>query len=252
MLFNFLWNSGPDRISRKNIVKDLDNGGLRMIHINNFIKALKITWIRRLIVSSHSNLWSSLSNIDFIKLLTVGDGFSVLNIQRLKNPFWIDLLQSWKEFTRHLNIENISEILHSPIWYNSLLNCGQNVCIKNWYDKGVRSISDFINADGQFYNFEEFRQTYNIRGTFLDYSFILNKIPNAWTTLINRNPNICKDLKMNAFCLETVKILLKDKKGSRRIYDMMLPNEPNNQNRWTRELDHITIDEWSMYNSSLK
>ena len=37
MFFKFLWNKGPDRISRKQMVKNIEAGGLRMIEINVFV-----------------------------------------------------------------------------------------------------------------------------------------------------------------------------------------------------------------------
>ena len=39
IFFTFLWNSGPDRIERSKINKDLNVGGLRMINVHYFIKA---------------------------------------------------------------------------------------------------------------------------------------------------------------------------------------------------------------------
>ena len=43
IFYNFLWNSGPDGIKRNVIIKNIQAGGLRMININYFIKALKIS-----------------------------------------------------------------------------------------------------------------------------------------------------------------------------------------------------------------
>ena len=42
LFYKFLWNSGPDRIKRCAIIKDLAAGGLRMININLFIKVVII------------------------------------------------------------------------------------------------------------------------------------------------------------------------------------------------------------------
>ena len=42
-LYKFLWNNGPDRISRKNIVKNIQAGGLRMVNVSVFITSLKVT-----------------------------------------------------------------------------------------------------------------------------------------------------------------------------------------------------------------
>ena len=49
MFFKFLWNSGPDRIKRSIIITDLTVGGLRMVNIDMFIKALKVSWLRHVI-----------------------------------------------------------------------------------------------------------------------------------------------------------------------------------------------------------
>ena len=41
LFYSFLWNSGPDRIKRKVIVKDMARVGLRMIQVDAFITAVK-------------------------------------------------------------------------------------------------------------------------------------------------------------------------------------------------------------------
>ena len=75
MFYKFLWNSGPDRISQSNMIKNETCGGLRMVKLDSFIKALKVTWVRRFLLNSQNPIWSSLSNIDFSKLLSMGDGY---------------------------------------------------------------------------------------------------------------------------------------------------------------------------------
>ena len=42
IFYKFLWNSGPDRISRNIMIRNEREGGLRMIQIRTFIKALKV------------------------------------------------------------------------------------------------------------------------------------------------------------------------------------------------------------------
>ena len=72
LFYKFLWNGGPDRIKRTIVIKDLQAGGLRMINAQYFIKALKITWQRKVIKNYESTTWYDLSNIDFQKLFTLG------------------------------------------------------------------------------------------------------------------------------------------------------------------------------------
>ena len=47
-LFKFLWDGKPDTIKRSQTFMNYSEGGFKMINLDNFIKALKITWIRRL------------------------------------------------------------------------------------------------------------------------------------------------------------------------------------------------------------
>ena len=51
ILFNFLWKGKKDRVARKTMIQDYEYGGCRMIQIESFIEALKLTWIRRIIKS---------------------------------------------------------------------------------------------------------------------------------------------------------------------------------------------------------
>ena len=76
------------------------------------------------------------------------------------------MLLSWKQFCQAVEIETLDEILYSPIWFNSNLNRGHNLFIKEWYDKGLRNVIDLLNAEGQFYHFNELKDTYYIHGTF--------------------------------------------------------------------------------------
>ena len=51
LFYDFLWDSKRDKIKRKVILK-LDEGGLKMLDIDAYIKALKCCWMRRLIISN--------------------------------------------------------------------------------------------------------------------------------------------------------------------------------------------------------
>ena len=52
IFFNFIWQSPIDRIKREVLYQDYFNGGLKMVELNNYINALKIGWIRRLITTN--------------------------------------------------------------------------------------------------------------------------------------------------------------------------------------------------------
>ena len=61
--------------------KPYDQGGLRMIDLECFIKALKVTWVRRLYMSQDSP-WINLANLnigEINKLLLLGPQWSKNN-----------------------------------------------------------------------------------------------------------------------------------------------------------------------------
>ena len=80
----FLWNSGPNKIKRKNIIKSMSNGGLKMVRIDIFTEALKITWLRRYILQEHCT-WSILSNFDIELIYSMGDSYPDSKIEIKKH-----------------------------------------------------------------------------------------------------------------------------------------------------------------------
>ena len=66
-----------------------------MVNISEFISALKIAWLRRVVQRSENVEWYSLSRVDFHhKLLRCGSGYSLDLSKNLSNPFWKDCLNS--------------------------------------------------------------------------------------------------------------------------------------------------------------
>ena len=219
MFFKYLWNKGPDRITRKQIVKNIEAGGLRMIEVKAFITALKITWVRRIIFNSEIENWSYLAGIDFDKGVCLGDCYFKSVSRKLYNPFWKDLINSLQTFYTAVKIEKIDDILTSPIWCNSNLSSDENFIFNDWFLKGIRNIIDIIDSNGHLLTFEQLREQYNIKGTFLDYQRLVRKIPNTWIDTINTSNVECNLLKYNVQRNCYLGLILKDKKGSRNIYD---------------------------------
>ena len=91
VFFKFLWNAGPDRITRKVAIQNLSSGGLRLPHIYSFIKALKISWLRRVIQQANNTTWHILNPNDFDKVLSLGGEYARSLAINLRNPFWKDV-----------------------------------------------------------------------------------------------------------------------------------------------------------------
>ena len=221
IFYKFLWNSGPDRIKRTEIIKDVKAGGLRMVNIKYFIKALKISWLRRIIQNSYDLSWSSLSMINFHKMFSFGHGYAEQQKANIVNPFWKELLKNWVYFCKCIKVDSIFTVSNSPLWFNNNLRNGDNFYIRDWYNKGIRHISDILDEHGNIYQFDGLKTRYNLRGTFLDFHSLLRKIPNEWKNILNNNKVVSILNRYNVSCNVYVQQLCAEKKGCRRFYDIM-------------------------------
>ena len=187
-------------------------------------------------------------------MFTRGDNYASIISEEVKNPFWKDLLNSWKIFCKSVKIQALEDILYSPLWYNSNFQHGQHIYFKDWYNKGISNAIDLLDTHGNFYLFPQLQEIYNVRGTFLDHASLLRKIPAQWKQKINENIVLCQALKPNVSRNCYVNYLGKDKKGSRTFYDILIDNKiptPPSE-KWIKELGDIQPDEWNTYNRIIK
>ena len=120
-------------------------------------------------------------------------------------------------------------------------------------EKLVRNGINIIDVNGNIFTFEHLNEIYNLKETFLDYQRLIKKISRAWKETINEHTINCKDIKYNVQINCYIKFILKDKKGSRAIYDKIVSvTQMQRTNRWNRELGDIINDELKTYNLKLK
>ena len=92
LFYSFIWN-GPSKIKQSVLVKEYSRGGLKMININAFIAALKVTWIRRLILNDGK--WANITQISLKELVDFGDAYISNKMKTISNPFWLDVLSHY-------------------------------------------------------------------------------------------------------------------------------------------------------------
>ena len=133
IFYNFIWN-GPAKIKKNVLIKEYIEGGLKMINISAFIRALKITWIRRLILNDGK--WSSIIQNDISLKYLINSGSSyILNIMKtVSNPFWLDVLKSLHTLTKAKNYNNMNDVLRTPVFFNEDILIGRKpIFFTNWY-----------------------------------------------------------------------------------------------------------------------
>ena len=91
VFLNFIWDGKPDKVKRTSVTKNYQDGGLDMIDLNNFISALKTTWLRRMFMYSNAP-WVNLAlyNLGPIdKLFKLGPENINRIVNRTTNKFWV-------------------------------------------------------------------------------------------------------------------------------------------------------------------
>ncbi len=118
-LFKFIWNEKLNKIQRSTLIQGYENAGLKMIDFENFMIALKSSWIRRLIFSNSK--WTNLFKANFghnmQTLMKFGIDFTNMIMKNSNNRFWKDVLQCWRTII-DVQKGNCDRLFNEHIWYN--------------------------------------------------------------------------------------------------------------------------------------
>ena len=247
LFFQFIWE-GPDKIKRNISTANTKCGGLCMTDLDNFIYALKTTWIRRL--SRDSRTWQ----LPFDQIIqqyplfwVSGARYMAQYINDIHNPFWKDIVEVWMKFISFNKPEKVDQILNEPLWCNDKCR-NQKLLIQTWAKVGILFLKDILNNEGKFLTFPEFKTKYNVRGTFLDYLQVTTNIPNQWVvTLTSTATNTISCLRMSPTLPMHLHNILKHDKGCRHIYELLNNKQPPiaSQRRWVQEVPELEHVEWS-------
>ena len=169
LFYSFLWDNKPDKINRKQICCNYNDGGLKMVNIKAYIISQKLSWIRRLFNNNNAP-WIQYLRI-FLKipyLFTTGSQWSNIQSKRIKNPFWRDVVGCWSSFIdRSVSFTKNAEMT-LPIWGNPLF-FKDYLCFSKWISKGITYLADIINESGTIMDCQVIESKYNLTINFLEY-----------------------------------------------------------------------------------
>ena len=176
IFFEFLW-TGPAKIKHKVVVKQYCEGGLNMINLKAFVNSMKLTWLRRVILSDSP--WQSIvdNKINFQELFSLGRSYIDSLSKNVKNKFWIDVLRAFSEL---LSLQkNITQefVLSSSIFHNPEIKVGgKPLWIKTWYQKGLLYVNDLLAENGNFYSQTDIERKYNIKTNFVQFQGMIQAV----------------------------------------------------------------------------
>lgn len=248
LFYSFIWSNKRDKIARKTIINTKENGGLKMIDIRTFDKALKISWVKKICDENfqadwkkfHYSVFGSWTDVWFLNKKSIKQ----LAVS-LSNPFWTDVLKSWAEYIN--DPRNAIDFLKQPLWNNLSITISKKpVCRPNWEAKGIRYINDIVDQAGQFLTHEAINQKFNLNCNFLEVYSIVSAIPKPWKKAIKDNGDRLEHVKS----LKIEELLKSKQKTTKVTYNAILQSVASKpikaQRRWCDELSIPNI-KWETY-----
>ena len=207
IIFEFLWGSKHNRIKKKSICKNYEEGGLKMCNIYSMLAAYKISWLKRVEKISESEFLSLKLYPDIQCLTKFGNAYLTIAKRNIKNAFWQDVLKHFHKLaqtTWGIERNNLEEIMEEPLHYNQNIKRGQKtIYIKEWVEHNILKIRDLTDNNLSILTFNAFKSKYEHINTtnFLHYNGIASAIkeyllklnnPLYKTTLSNLSWNIVR------------------------------------------------------------
>ena len=177
ILYAFLWSGGPDKIKRTTICSDYTNGGLKMINVHYFEKALKISWIKKML-SNQDSQWFRLlqaTHLNIEKVLLFGDQWCTQFLKLVTNPFWYNILMDWIDFNKRQDIIEETEPLQNSIWYNSKIS-DIPLYFPDWFNHRIYFVNDIIDVHGNVLSINQLQTKFNCKLNILNYFTVRSKV----------------------------------------------------------------------------
>ena len=177
----FLGEGGQTNINDKQLEKNIEDGGLKLINLNAFNKSVKMTWIKRLLTTSGS--WQYLFEEHICKQKKIIWELDNKALHRLKlgikNLFWKNVIESWEHYKLTMPDDVDPRTLPIQVLVNDNPVNMDNV-VKILQDCGVLYINDLIMENSGFYGYMDFKQKYKLHINFLDFYSLMHSIPRQW------------------------------------------------------------------------
>jgi len=188
---DFIWNGGTSKLSKSTLTQNIDNGGLKMCNFQFKIKALQLSWIKRLTNSTDST-WKTLPQHFYkCKDLLIYFNANHETLHKNKIPsFYTDI---HKEYMKHFKQtpNNTTDILEQSLWLNNHITIQHKpIYWKNWILNGIMTISNILDHENKFLSHTELNMTYKLKSTYLQVEQIKSSIPNIWKKELKGTHNI--------------------------------------------------------------
>ena len=209
LVFHFLWK-GKDKVIRSSTFAPYEQGGLRMIDYETMIKALRLSWLKRITDEDASGFWKCYLNY----LLEKEGGLFLLlqcnydvNQMNISSTLYHDLLAWWSNIRE---VEDPNNVYKYIIWNNKEIKVdGKSVFYKYYFNMNIKYTNDLLFDKSNIESFNILRSQGLTKSLFLEWTGLRQSVPlNLRVTL----PSFKVVLDLESFkCHDYYCLLIKQK-----------------------------------------
>ena len=253
----FIWNDTRAKIKHSTLISDYCDGGLKDVDINAKIKALHLSWLKRLF-DDNFHPWKCIPTFIFNRLSknsgTIFYPNLYINAGLLdKLPvFYKNLVLNWIHLSSS-EPKTTSSVLSESIWNNSFIKI--NLCPIQPSFFGITEqifIRNLLDDDGNFLTWDFFRDKYKLQPNMsFKWMQLKNCIPNSWLSLVKTNLALQESLcQFGPHININARIFTIEKLNSAEIYNIIIKKiakPPTSQSFYNTRFD--ISDAWKKYTS---
>ena len=235
---DFIWRGKRPKIKHSTLIGNFENGGLKDIDIESKLKALKLSWIKRLL-DSNFHPWKTLA----AKLLEPVGGTKIFhsNLSMSREchkgftslpTFYKQLIEFW-ELTSIGICDEPSFILNQSVWNNKHIT--KSLYDTTLPDKGINYIKDIFNTitcDFKLWN--EVKSEFRLPESMI---FLIKKVDYEYYANTGDN-DTCIVFKEQLMSIGTIR--------TKEFYDLLISKifkQPSSQKTIARKLN-VEISNW--------
>ena len=256
----FIWNGKKSKIKHSTLINDYLSGGLRDVDIRSKIKALQLSWVKRL-CDDNFHPWKIIPNHLLSRLSKMKVFFPnlAINLESLQSvsSFYYSILKFWIEISCASPL-TASSILSESICNNALIKIENNF-IKNtflWTEKKL-FVDDFFDDSGIIIKWEVFKQLHSLpESVYFKWLQVLDSIPEKWKIAIK-----CDKGRSKIFCELKPHIIFKgsilpiNKLSSKKNYQIFIDGKsslPTSQKYFSELFDNPSLPWKKIYGLPMK
>ena len=248
LMFKFLWNDRKPHVKKEVVINEIAKGGLKMPHFASMVKAIKCTWIKRILNASDCKLaliksfikYRNMDIIDIIKCKLDCDHMKFTSV------FYEQIFASWFEVYSAVRPQ---EILYLSLWHNRHITIGKKtVYFVEWKNKGISLLKHIMDNNRKILSKGNIEDTYGLKIKQMDYNSLIDAITSMWKNNVircNEKENMNNDIVV--YCNQKGKTV-NDTQCKDYYWHFVdkICEPPKGERKWLKYAN-VNVEDWSEY-----